>query len=176
MCPVCACADDELRLAQSAPTTLSGVTGPDSDARQQLLNSVGQAADQLAQALALLTEAFEQLDDQQAERLEEALFRPVQRAYGRAKRSCAAYAERNAMAAPTLTAPTPPAPSLGVKGLIDNAVELVGEVENELVMLQDSLMLVELGDADLRAGLAEVRQALAGVFDDARAFVRTFGR
>jgi len=148
----------------------------DSEAREQLLGAVGQAADQLAEALALLTEAFEQLDDQQAERLEEALFRPVQRAYGRAKRAYGAYAERHEMPAPALAAAPAPVPSIGVKGLVQSAVETVGQVEGELIMLQDSLMLIELGDTDLRAGLAEVRQALASVSEDSRAFLRTFGR
>jgi hypothetical protein len=160
-----------------APTTLIRVaTAPDIDARLQLLGALGQAADELAQALAFLTEAFEQLDDQQGDRLEEALFRPVQRAYGRIKRAYAGYAERHAIPAAPPAVPPSPAPSIGVKGLIDSAVETIRQVDGELVMLQDSLMLVELGDADLRGGLAEVRQALAGVFDDARAFLRTFGR
>ena len=52
------------------------------EARQQLLDAFGEAADNLAHALAALGAAYEQLDDQQADRLEEQLFRPVQRAYG----------------------------------------------------------------------------------------------
>ena len=54
------------------------------EARQQLLDALGEAIDDLARALTSLAAAYEQLDDQQADRLEEQLFRPVQRAYGRA--------------------------------------------------------------------------------------------
>ena len=37
-------------------------------------------------------------------------------------------------------------------------------------------MPIEVGDADLRAALAEVRQLIEGVSQSARAFMRTFGR
>ncbi len=43
--------------------------------------------------VAWLGSAYEQLDDQQADRLEEQLFRPVQRAYGRAKRTHAQFGD-----------------------------------------------------------------------------------
>ena len=35
---------------------------------------------------------------------------------------------------------------------------------------------VEVGDAELRAGLAEVREALAAVEEHAEVFLRTLGR
>ncbi len=56
----------------------------DVQARQQLLDALGGATDDLAEALTSLGAAYEQLDDQQADRLEQQLFRPVQRAYGSA--------------------------------------------------------------------------------------------
>ena len=56
----------------------------DVQARQQLLDALGEATDDLAEALTSLGAAYEQLDDQQADRLEQQLFRPVQRAYGSA--------------------------------------------------------------------------------------------
>ena len=37
-------------------------------------------------------------------------------------------------------------------------------------------MPIEVGAAELRAGLTEVRQLLAGVPEQARAFLREFGR
>ena len=64
------------------------------EARQDLLDIVAEAIDELAVALAALGEAYEQLDEQHADELEEQLFRPVQVAYGRAKRTHAAFAER----------------------------------------------------------------------------------
>ncbi|MHB8490972.1 MAG: hypothetical protein ACYDA6_01995 [Solirubrobacteraceae bacterium] len=147
-----------------------------SDARQQLLTAVEAATEGLARAMAYLTEAFEQLDEQHADQLEAALFRPLQRAYGRAQRACAEYAQRNAVAVGEHVQPPQPAPSIGAKGLVDGAVETLGEIEGELVMLQDSLMLIELGDPEFRAALAEVRQVLADVTRAARAFLRTLGR
>ena len=146
------------------------------EARQQLLDAFGEAADHLAHALAALGAAYEQLDDQQADRLEEQLFRPVQRAYGRAKGAHAAFAGRYGLPPRAFTTPPPGAPSTGVKGCIEEAVHAVGHAEGELVALQDSLIPIEVGDAELRAGLAEVRQLIVGFSPRARGFVRTFGR
>jgi hypothetical protein len=63
-----------------------------------------------------------------------------------------------------------------VKGFLDNAVEAAGRADTAIAELQDSMMPVEVGDAELRAGLAEVREALAAVRIKAREFLRTFGR
>ena len=38
------------------------------------------------------------------------------------------------------------------------------------------MLPVEVGDAELRAGLAEVRDRVEGLRTDARAFTRTLGR
>jgi hypothetical protein len=146
------------------------------EARQQLLDAVGEATDDLARALASLGAAYEQLDDQHADRLEEQLFRPVQRAYGRAQSSYAGFARRHGLPARVFTTPSPGAPSTGVKGFIENAVHAVARAEGELVALQDSLIPIEFGDAELRAGLTEVRQLIDGLSPRARGIVRTFGR
>ena len=45
-----------------------------------------------------------------------------------------------------------------------------------LADLQDSMRPVEVGDAELRAGLAEVRALLAPLPDRAREILRTLGR
>ena len=148
----------------------------DVEARRHLLDRLAEAADDLAQALAWLGSAYEQLDDQQADRLEEQLFQPVQRAYGRAKREHARFAARHGLASREFKTPSPGAPSTGVKGFLENAVEAVGRAESELVALQDSLMPIEFGDQELRAGLTEVRQLIGDVSQRARGFVRTFGR
>ncbi len=146
------------------------------EARQQLLDALAEATDHLAQALAWLGSAYEQLDDHQADRLEEHLFLPVQRAYGRAKRTHAQFAGRHSLPGREFGTPPPGAPSIGVKRFIENAVEAVGRAEGELVALQDSLVPIEFGDPDLRAGLTEVRQLIDGVPQQARELVRTFGR
>ncbi len=144
--------------------------------RQQLLDALAQAADDLAQALASLGAAYEQLDDQQGDRLEEQLFRPVQHAYGRAKRTHSEFAGRHGLQEREFHTPAPGAPSTGVKGFIEKALDAVVRAETELVALQDSLMPIEVGDAELRSGLTEVRQLVDGLSQRARGFVRTFGR
>ena len=63
-----------------------------------------------------------------------------------------------------------------MKGLLDAAVAAVGEAESALVGLQDSMLPVEVGDAPLRAGLAEVRTLLGDLPARARRFVRVLGR
>jgi hypothetical protein len=146
------------------------------EARRQLLDTLGEATDDLADALASLAAAYEQLDDQQADRLEEQLFRPVQRAYGRAQGTYAGFARRHGLPARAFTTPSPGAPSTGVKGFLEHAVHAVWHAEGQLVALQDSLIPIEAGDAELRAGLTEVRQLIDGLSPRARGFVRTFGR
>jgi hypothetical protein len=148
----------------------------DSEARQEMLDALAEAIDDLARALASLGAAYEQLDEQRADQLEEQLFRPLQRAYGRAKRTHAGFAARHGLAAREFGTPSPGAPSTGVKRFVENAVEAVYDAETELVTLQDSLMPVEVGDTELRAGLSEVRQLIDGLPQRAGVFVRAFGR
>ena len=148
----------------------------DVEARRELLDEVAAATNALGAALAALGAAYEQLDDQQADRLEEQLFRPVQRAYGRAKRTHADFAGRRGLPGREFTAPSAGLPSTGVKGFIENAVDAIERAEDELVSLQDSLTPIEYGDPELRAGLAEVRELIAGLAERAQGFVRTFGR
>jgi hypothetical protein len=147
------------------------------EARQQLLDGLAATIDALAQALASLGAAYEQLDDQQADRLEEQLFRPVQRAYGRAMRTHADFAARHGIiASGEFDAALPGVPSTGVKGFIEQAVGAVGRADAGLVALQDSPLAIEVGDPDLRAGLTEVRTLLDGLSYRARGIVSTFGR
>ncbi len=146
------------------------------EARQRLLDALAVATDHLARALASLSAAYEQLDDQQGERLEEQLFLPVQRAYGRAQRTYTAFADRHGLPRRSFSTPVPEAPSTGVRGYVDNAVDAVESAEGELVALQDSLMPVEVGDPELRSGLSEVRQLIDGLPEQAHEFVRVFGR
>jgi hypothetical protein len=146
------------------------------EARQELLDTLGDAIDDIAAALAALAEAYEQLGTVPADRLEEELFGPVQAAYGRAKRTHAAFAQRHGLPARTF-APAPQGlPSTGVRGFVDGAVASAAEADAELAELQDSMMPVEVGDPELRAGLAEVRELLGDVRGRAREFVRTLGR
>jgi hypothetical protein len=153
------------------------VTYNAAEARQELLDAIAEAVDALGLALASLGAAYEQLDDYHGGVLEEQLFRPVQLAYGRAKRTYAEFAGRHGLASHGFDAPpSPGAPSIGVKGFIDRALDAAGRADSVLITLQDSMMPVEVGDAELRAGLAEVRQLVGGLRGRAREVVRTLGR
>jgi hypothetical protein len=146
------------------------------EARQELLDDVAAATDDLGVALAALGEAYEHLDDTSGDRLEEALFRPVQVAYGRAKRTHAEFAQRVGIPGRTFVQPEPGHPSQGVKGFIDSAVSATTRADDRLGALQDSLRPVDVGDAELRAGLSEVRRLIDGVPARARDLTRVIGR
>src|SRR2546421_11340518 len=146
------------------------------EARQQLLDAIAAATDKIGSALASLGAAYEQLDQYRADELEEELFRPVQLAYGRARRTHAAFAGRYGLPSRKFEAPSPGLPSIGAKGFIDSAVVAVGQADSALAALQDSLLPVEVGDAELRAALAELRELVGGLAQRARELVRTTGR
>jgi len=146
------------------------------EARQELLDTIADAIDELGTALAALGEAYEQLDERAADTLEEQLFRPVQLAYGKAQRTHAGFAQRFGLSARGFEPAIRGVPSTGVKGFVADAVEAVGQADNDLAELQDSMMPVEVGDAELRAGLADVRELLADVRSRADGLLRTFGR
>jgi hypothetical protein len=146
------------------------------DAREQLLNTVAEATEVMGFALAALGEAYEQLDERNADRLERELFRPVQLAYGRAKRTHTAFAQRHGLASRSFEPALPGAPSRGVRGFLDDGVQAAHRADEMLATLQDSMLPVEVGDAELRAGLEEVRTLLDGLPARARQFERTIGR
>jgi hypothetical protein len=146
------------------------------EARQQLLDTLAEAIGEIGFALASLGAAYEQLDVHHAGELEEQLFRPVQLAYGRARRTHAEFAARHGLTGRNFESSSPGLPSIGAKGFIDNAVVAVGKADNALAGLQDSLLPVEVGDPELRAGLAELRELVGNVAQRAREVVRTIGR
>ena len=146
------------------------------EARQDLLDIVAEATDELAVALAALGAAYEQLDERSGDELEERLFRPVQVAYGRAKRTYAAFAERAGLPAREFEPAAPGAPSTGAKGFVEHAVKAISAADVVLSTLQDSMLPVEVGDRELRAGLGEVRELLGPLPGRAREVIRTVGR
>ncbi len=146
------------------------------EARQNLLDEIAGAIDQLGVALAALGDAYEQLDERSADTLEEQLFRPVQQAYGRAKRTHSEFAGRHGLPARTFASAPSGAASHGVKGFLETAVEAVEESDALLAELQDSMLPVEVGDPEVRAGLAEVRRTLGEIAPRAAHFVSRFGR
>ncbi|HEX6115603.1 MAG TPA: hypothetical protein VFY99_00790 [Solirubrobacterales bacterium] len=146
------------------------------EARAQILDELAAAIDRLATAAACLGEAYEELDDATADRMEDQLFRPVQKAFGRAKRTHSQFAGRVGMSAATWQPPSVPAGTRGGQALIERAVDCADEADRLLAELQDSMLPIESGDAELRAGLAEVRDLIAGLASSARSLVRGIGR
>jgi hypothetical protein len=146
------------------------------EARQQLLDDLAAAIDSINLALATLGAAYELLDNDTADRLEAQLFRPVQAAYGRARRTYSEFAARYGLASRAFTPVAPGPPSLGVRGFLDRAADAVDDADDALIEIQDSMMPVEVGDPQLRAGLAEVRELVGTLRASGRELVRTLGR
>jgi hypothetical protein len=146
------------------------------EGRQELLEALATATESIGLALASLGAAYEQLDERNADRLEEELFGPVQVAYGRAKSTYTQFASRHGLPSRTFEAPSAGLPSTGAKGFIDSAVGAVAAADSELAALQDSSLPAEVGDVELRAALRGVRELLGGVRQRARELERTLGR
>lgn len=146
------------------------------EGRQELLDALAEAADEIGYALASLGAAYEELDEPTADRLEEELFGPVQVAYGRAKRAYSEFAARHGLAGRSFEAQSPGLPSTRARGFIDHAVEAVGSAGGTLATLQDSPRLLEVGDRELRAGVTGVRELLGDIPHRARELTRTLGR
>jgi hypothetical protein len=146
------------------------------EARQDLLARLAEAADELGLASACLAEAYEQLDDYNADRLEADCFRPVQLAYGRAKRTHAEFAGRHGLQTASFETPATGLASQGAPAFVARAVDAVSEADRILADLQDSMLPVEVGDEPLRAGLKAIREPLGAVPGKAREFLRGVGR
>ncbi|HYF25225.1 MAG TPA: hypothetical protein VD931_05755 [Baekduia sp.] len=148
------------------------------EARRELLDTVAAAIAHLAAALADLGAAYELLDERAADRLEDELFGPVQHAYGRARRTHTGFAGRAGLAEETFPAAAGEGPAGGTtaRELLQRAMEGVARADMTLSALQDSMAPVEVGDPELRRGLAEVRELLGPLPGRAREFVRVLGR
>jgi hypothetical protein len=146
------------------------------EGRQELLEALADAIDEIGFALAALGAAYEQLDVTTADKLEEELFAPVQRAYGRAQRTYAAFAERAGLGTQTFEPQQAGLPSTGAKGFIDEAVDGISTAAGKLSSLQDSPTMLEVGDGELRRGLAEVRELIDPLSHVARELTRRLGR
>lgn len=146
------------------------------EARQELLESVAEAIDEIGFALASLGAAYEQLDEQTADTLEAQLFGPVQAAYGRLMRTHAESARRHQLTGVTFDPQAAGVASVGAKALIDQAIDAVARADGILAAVQDSPLLIEVGDVELRAGLTETRDLVGGLRGRAREIERTLGR
>jgi hypothetical protein len=145
------------------------------EGRTQILDDAGAAVDQLSIAIAALGEAYEALDEAAGDRMETQLFRPLQGAYGQLKRTHSEFAQRSGLpgrnfpTAPTM-APEEPRVSL------EHAADAIQAADEMLAELQDTLLPVEVGDQELRAGLSGTRTVIAPLPERCDEFVRTLGR
>jgi hypothetical protein len=146
------------------------------EARQQLLDDMATAADQLALAVAAFGEAYEELDEQTADLLEEELFRPVQHAYGRLRRTHSEFADRHRLPARTFERSSGGMHSGDPRVYVSRATEAIERADQILAELQDSMMPVEVGDRELREGLSETRSAIAELPARAQRLLRAQGR
>jgi hypothetical protein len=145
------------------------------EGRTQLLEDLAGATERIGAAIGALEQAYEQLDEHTAEELESELFRPAQAAYGRAQRTHAEFAKRSDLPRRAFPAPAPGLPQSAGEQLA-RAAEQLELADAALATLQDSLLPVEVGDRELRAGLAQVRTLIAPLPARARAMMRTVGR
>ena len=145
-------------------------------AREQILEELAGATVQIGFTVGCLGAAYELLDEMTADRLEADLFRPAQRAFTQAKRTGSAFAGRYGLTPVSREAPSPGLASQGVKIFVERAITAALEASRRIAELQDSMLPIEAGDPELRAGLAEIRELLTGVPAASSAFMRTFGR
>jgi len=146
------------------------------DARRQLLDELGAAADQLGLALASLGEAYQEVDEATGEKLEEQLFRPVRSAYATARRTAMGFAERHRLPSPEVAAGATPAYSGDPRVHIQRAIEATERADHVISEMQDSMLPVDVGDRELRDGLSQTRELISAVPGQARQLLRTIGR
>ena len=145
------------------------------EGRTQILDDAGAAVDQLSIAIAALGEAYEHLDEAAGDRMETALFRPLQGAYGQLKRTHSEFAQRSGLPGRNFPAAPPPAPE-DPRVALEHAADAIQSADEMLAELQDSLLPVEVGDQQLRSGLSGTRSVIAVLPERCDEFVRTLGR
>ncbi len=146
------------------------------EARVQLLDDVVRAADELSLAIAALGEAYEELDERAADALEESLFRPAQQAYATLRRTHGAFAGRYGLPEHSFTSRSGGMHSGDPRVYLERAVEATERADTTIGELQDSMLPVEVGDPELRAGLSETRELIAPIPTRGRRLLRVLGR
>jgi hypothetical protein len=147
------------------------------EARESLMEDMARVLEQLAFGLACLGEAYELVDEQAADRLEEQLFRPVRSAYARARRALSGFAARHDLqAGPANQSDSSGLHSADPRVYLERAIEASSRADAMIAELQDSMLPVEVGDQELRQDLADVRGLLDRVPTHGQALLRTLGR
>jgi hypothetical protein len=145
-------------------------------ARIQLLDDLAGGADQLALGLACVGEAYDELDEQSADALEEQLFRPLQAAYGRARRTHSEFAARYGLPQRTFEPRSAGTHSGDPRVYLERTIGATEQADHLIAELQDSMMPVEVGDTELRAGLSDVRSLIAELPARGRGLLHVLGR
>jgi hypothetical protein len=145
-------------------------------ARRRLLDELGQAIEQLSVAIDAVGQAYEAADERTADQLEAQLFRPVQSAYGRAQRTRTGFAERHQIDPDHLSPAAAGTPSGDPRLHLERAIVALERADQIISEMQDSMLPVEVGDRELRDGLTEVRELIAGAPSQARQLLRLIGR
>ncbi|MBO0767617.1 MAG: hypothetical protein J2O48_02940 [Solirubrobacterales bacterium] len=143
--------------------------------RRQIIDDAVVAANALGDALAALGEAYELLEEHEADRMEDTVFKPTQAAYGQLKRTLTEFAERYGLTGPNFRNSAVPAPT-DPQTTLDRVSDQVQGAEDALAELQDTLLPVEVGDPELRAGLARTRTLVGPVPAAAGELMRNLGR
>jgi len=146
------------------------------EARRRLLEDLAGAIEQLGVALSCLTEAYEMVDEQLAQALEDQVFRPTQAGYGRARRAFTAFAQRHGLEAAAPEEGSSGTHSEDPRAYLERALQAVERADLEIAELQDSLLPVEVGDRELRDALSGTRELIGAVPGRARALLRGLGR
>lgn len=141
----------------------------------QILDDAAAAVEQLSVAIAALGEAYEHLDEQSADRMENELFRPLQSGYGQLKRTYVEFAQRSGLPGRDFPVAPTPAPA-DPRASLEQAADAIQAADQLLAELQDSLLPVEVGDQALRGGLSGTRTVIAPLPDGCEQFIRTLGR
>ena len=110
------------------------------EAQRDLLDAVASATDHLGRALASLGAAFEQLDENQGLRWRRSSSARFSWRTDAPRRTHARFAEAHGLPARKFVAPSPGLASIGARTFIDNAAVEVGQAENTLTTLQDSML------------------------------------
>jgi hypothetical protein len=116
------------------------------EGRQQLLGALAEAIDEIGLALASLSAAYQRLSIATADTLEEELFGPAQRAYGRAKRTHVQFAERHGLAARVFEPQPAGIPRQASRASSTMRLPRSARPVAPWRTLQDSPMLLEVGD------------------------------
>jgi hypothetical protein len=145
-------------------------------ARLQLLDQLDQAVGHLSVAVGALGEAYEAADERTADELEERLFRPVQGAYGRARRTRSGFAQRYRLSPDPVVENRASAPSADPRIHLERAIQAIEATDQVVAEMQDSMLPVEVGDRELRDGLTEIRELIAPAPAQGRQLLRLIGR